>query len=150
MDRQELSCGLTMRLLPTSLNVISSDSRILAARCQVGNLAMDFLVIYAPQRGRGDEFVKAWWKGFARILNQRDPRAMLFILGDCNCGIGSVESAAIGDEAPDVEDEGGDAVESREICETNHLFVPSTFSGWHEGSSATFVELEEAVQGLTT
>ena len=114
----------------TSLNVISSDSRILAARCQVGNLAMDFLVIYAPQRGRGDEFVKAWWKGFARILNQRDPRAMLFILGDCNCGIGSVESAAIGDEAPDVEDEGGTQL-SREkfvkpiIC----LFHPHSAAG---------------------
>ena len=107
-----------------------SDSRILAVRCQIGHTILEWVVIYAPQRGKGQAEQEAWWKEVDQVFKKRDKKALLFILGDCNCSIGSVTSEAIGDMAPDFEDTGGSYL--REFCSAYNLIVPSTFRCWHE------------------
>ena len=113
-----------------------SDSRILAARCQLGTSVIEFLVLYAPQRGRGTEEQTDWWHFVDEVLCKRDRQATLVILGDCNCSVGSVSSNAIGEVAPDFEDTGGACL--RKLCEDHGLIIPSTFSHWHVGPSNTY------------
>ena len=105
--------------------------------CHFGTTKFELVVIYAPQRGKGQEELECWWEHFARVLQQRDQNAALFILGDFNCSIGSVPSEGIGDVAVDFEDCGGTHL--RELCSQHSLIVPSTFRCWHDGPSHTFV-----------
>ena len=66
-----------------------SSERILAARCQMGKSALEIVVFYAPQRGRSVQEKEQWWKHFKSVLEKRDKRAHLFMLGDGNCSVGS-------------------------------------------------------------
>ena len=61
---------------------------------------------------------------------------MMFVLGDCNCRIGSVESDFIGGLHPDFEDEGGELLHA--FSRSNDLIIPSTFEQWHQGPSHTY------------
>ena len=61
---------------------------------------------------------------------------MMFVLGDCNCRIGSVESDFIGGLHPDFEDEGGELLHA--FSRANDLIIPSTFEQWHQGPSHTY------------
>eukprot|EP00435_Cladocopium_sp_Y103_P014323 s1038_g3.t1 len=115
---------------------IATD-RILATRLQFGRLALEIVVAYAPQRGRPAVEVQEWWDHFRNVLEQRDRQAPLYILGDMNCQIGSVEGSATGSHCYDVEDEPGRRF--REICEELGLFIPSTFEQFHFGPSATYI-----------
>lgn len=113
-----------------------ADNRILAVRCQFGTLSMEIVTCYAPQRGRGKEEIVAWWEHFRVIMQKADKEATLFVLGDMNCSVGSVESEAIGTVDWDFEDVGGEHF--RETCDALQLFVPSTFEQFHSGASDTF------------
>eukprot|EP00435_Cladocopium_sp_Y103_P047607 s1949_g14.t1 len=114
-----------------------SSDRILAVRLQMGRVALEVIVAYAPQRGRPQNEVREWWDHFQQTLERRDKQALLFILGDMNCSIGSVEGPATGAHAYDVEDESGQRF--REICENNALIIPSTFSELHYGPTDTHI-----------
>ena len=114
-----------------------SSERILAARCQLGTTVLEIVVFYAPQRGRAREEQDLWWQHFKSVLDKRDKRAHLFMLGDGNCSVGSCSGDEIGPLAADFEDEGGEYL--REICVEQKLMIPSTFEGWHEGQTHTFL-----------
>ena len=113
-----------------------SSERILAARCQMGTSALEIVVFYAPQRGRTMQEQEHWWRHFKSVLEKRDKRAHLFMLGDGNCSVGSCSGDEIGHLAADMEDEGGEFL--REICREQKLMIPSTFDCWHGGQTHTF------------
>ena len=114
-----------------------SSERILAARCQFGKHSLEIIVFYAPQHGRGIQEQEAWWTHFKNVLQNRDMRARLFILGDGNCSVGSIEDGAVGSLAADIEDEGGRHL--HDICTQENLMIPSTFDQWHNGQTHTFI-----------
>jgi len=113
------------------------SERILAARCHCGVHTLEIIVFYAPQRGRGAQEQEIWWSYFKSILQGRDKKAQLFMLGDGNCSVGSIDDAAIGSLAADIEDEGGGYL--HDICTSESLMIPSTFDQWHNGQSHTFL-----------
>eukprot|EP00435_Cladocopium_sp_Y103_P072507 s255_g40.t1 len=117
--------------------VWQANDRILATRLQLGKLALEVVVAYAPQRGRPGAEIEAWWDQFHSTLQQRDQKALLFILGDMNCQLGSVEGNATGSHCYDMEDEPGRRF--RELCEELHLVIPSTFAQFHVGPSSTYI-----------
>ena len=118
------------------LLVWSQDERHLAVHLTLGSFQMDLLAVYAPQKGRSEQEIQEWWAMCNQILEQRTWEAPLFLLGDMNCRIGSVESAAISSLCADLEDIGGACF--RELCDQWSLIVPSTFTTFHVGPSATF------------
>ena len=113
-----------------------ADKRALAVRCSLGSIAFDVMVLYAPQRGRGLEEISTWWTDIHSMMRKRDAAIPLFCLGDFNASVGSVNSDECGDHAWDVEDESGAFL--REFAMKWDLLIPSTFSQYHEGTSATF------------
>ena len=98
---------------------------ILAAHSQLGSTALEILVIFAPQKGKGTQQIVDWWKQLKEVMERRNKHALFFILGDCNCRIGSIESQFIGGLDPDFEDEGGEQL--HEICRSNNFIIPCTF-----------------------
>ena len=58
-------------------------------------------------------------------------------MGDLNSHVGSIESAAVGSLAPDIENVAGTML--RQLCDKHQLLLPSTFPQWHEGCSHTFI-----------
>ena len=87
MDKLACSSGLIMKLCPMHFGadfnpgkdicVWHTESRILAARCQLGNIALELVVIYAPLRGRGSEEQEMWWNHVDQVVRKRDNRALL-------------------------------------------------------------------------
>ena len=114
-----------------------ADKRALAVRCSIGSLAFDVMVLYAPQRGRGQVEIAEWWDHINSIMQKRDANIPVFCLGDFNASLGSVCCEECGDHAWDVEDDSGEKL--REFAMKWDLLIPSTFGQYHEGSSATFV-----------
>ena len=112
------------------------NSRMILARCNFGNMAMDIGVLYAPQRGRPLEEIQKWWDDLELALRQRDRNVPFFCLGDFNCRIGSTPSDVAGSHASEIEDEGG--ARFRHLCEMHDLIIPSTFSDWHKGVTTTY------------
>lgn len=113
------------------------SERILAARCRCGAHTLELIVFYAPQRGRGAQVQELWWSQFNDVLQKRDKGAYLFMLGDGNCSVGSIDDEAIGSLDEDIEDEGGGHL--HDICRRESLMIPSTFDQWHQGQSHTFL-----------
>ena len=109
----------------TDLTVWHSTERVLAVRCSVGAMQFDIVVLYAPQRGRTHHEMN------------RPQEVPLFILGDLNCRVGSVNDHTIGSHAGDLEDEAGSML--RRLCNELELMIPATFSHIHEGPSGTFL-----------
>ena len=118
------------------ITVWSQSERHLAVHIQCGSFGMDCLNLYAPQKGRAEEEVQAWWDSIDQIIQDRTWDAPFFMLGDLNCRIGSVISDSIQDLAADIEDTGGSRL--REICERQSLLIPSTFGQFHKGPSHTY------------
>eukprot|EP00435_Cladocopium_sp_Y103_P046691 s371_g13.t1 len=114
-----------------------SSERILATRIQLGKLALELVVAYAPQRGKSSQELQLWWETFTEVVNKRDKQALLFVMGDMNCSIGSVTGLANGSHCYDIEDDPGTFW--RELCEKCDLLIPSTFEDFHQGPSHTYV-----------
>ena len=76
------------------------DSRILCVRCSFGTVSIDFVVLYAPQRGRPKTEINQWWNDVTSVLAGRDRNIPLICLGDLNCSIGSITSSAMETKRP--------------------------------------------------
>ena len=83
------------------------------------------------------EEITAWWESVHQIMEKRGANIPVVCLGDFNAKLGSAVSEGCGDHAWDVEDDGGGLL--RELVDRWGLLMPSTFSQYHEGHSATFV-----------
>ena len=112
------------------------DSRLLAASLCCGPLAIQVIVCYAPHRGKELQEIQAFWQAVDKLLAQCDSHTPVFLLGDFNCRLGSVTTAAVGDLNPDFEDPAGTAC--RLVCDKYHLCIPSTMRALHKGESHTF------------
>ena len=112
------------------------DHRCLAIHFDWSGFCLNVVVVYAPQKARPLEETVAWWQHLDSVIEDKPGDGPLFLLGDCNCSVGSVTSDCIDDFRPDQEDEGGRMF--RELCDKHQMIVPSTFSMYHNGSSSTF------------
>eukprot|EP00438_Fugacium_kawagutii_P031562 Skav203467 [mRNA] locus=scaffold3193:38496:44295:+ [translate_table: standard] len=113
-----------------------STPRLLAVHVEVGAFSLDVLSLYAPQRGVETQEIETWWAELTAVLSRHRSSTPLVLLGDCNARVGSVVTPFIGDLSPDIEDVAGACF--RELCERFKLLVPSTWSLFHEGDSATY------------
>ena len=118
------------------LSVWYSTARILAVRCSVGTMQFDLAVLYATQRGRSHQEISSWWTEILDLFRNRQREVPLFILGDLNCRVGSVNDHNIGSHAGDLEDEAGSLL--RSFCNESELMIPATFSHLHEGPTGPF------------
>ena len=121
----------------TDLMVWHQDHRCLAMHFNLANLEFDCVSIYAPQKARPDEEIQGWWQNLSLILDNRGRTCPIFLLGDCNCAIGSVTTDGIGEHASDMEDQAGAFL--RELCDQHELVIPSTMERWHRGQTHTYV-----------
>eukprot|EP00435_Cladocopium_sp_Y103_P043087 s478_g12.t1 len=110
--------------------------RILTATCTFGALKVELLVIYAPQQGRPHAEIQQWWEELDGVLQKIRPQTPIFLLGDCNAHVGSVECTAIGSCHADIEDRAGTLL--RQLCEKHGLVIPSTHEHYHEGCGHTY------------
>ena len=136
--RDALGLDFTVTL---DVGVWHAAPRILAATCHLGVEAITIIVAYAPQRGLGEQAIAKWWNELKLVLQKCDTNRHIFVLGDLNCRIGSVESGQIGPVGAELEDLAGSFL--RELCLDSGLCIPSTMSQFHMGPSWT----HENVQG---
>ena len=131
-----LDTGLCV-LTRDQLVVWHTSDTVLGVACHHPAFTCTMVVIYGPQRGRGDTDILQWWHDLTVILQGRPQVGPLILLGDANAHLGSVLAEGIGGLAPDIEDTAGSAL--RELCNRFGLFLPSTFSDFHTGDSTTFI-----------
>ena len=112
------------------------DHRILAVYVDCGPLQVHVISIYAPQSGKPMPEVSAWWTSLDALLRQKPHDAPVWLMGDCNARLGSVESACVGGLAPDFEDKAGEMM--HDVCRNHQLCVPTTWEEVHHGQSDTF------------
>ena len=58
-----------------------ATERIIAATCHFGQLTLDLINVYAPQRGRGPKDICDWWKELRDVVEQVTDRDKCFIMG---------------------------------------------------------------------
>ena len=114
-----------------------STPRCLAVTIQSEAIALDVVVCYAPQTGRGADEVTQWWQTFEEIIRHRPTRNQMVWLGDWNCRLGAVVTDHIGDHHADLEDVGGQ--EMRRLCAQFDMCLPATQADFHEGESWTYL-----------
>ena len=122
-------------LKPSHFHVLSASSTVLLASCDHPLLRCTFCVAYAPQSGRDQSDITAWWQAFRTLLSTYRNHDLI-LLGDFNAHIGAVETTGIGNYHWDSENLAGSLF--REVVEDLQLLVPSTLSHFHTGSSITF------------
>lgn len=113
-----------------------ADHRLLCVSILHPAFECDFACIYAPQSGRDEQEIQAWWQRLCQVLSSRPSHGPLFLVGDANAKIGAVTTRGIGDFAPDFEDCAGSLL--RACCDKFSLTIPATFATWHSGPTATF------------
>ena len=119
------------------VGVWHATPRILAATCHLGHQPVNLVVAYAPQRGNGHDVVARWWSDLTQVLTQCSHQYPIFVMGDFNCSIGTVESDFIGGVGAEWEDFAGSLL--RQFCQQFRLCAPSTKEGIHVGPSWTHV-----------
>ena len=132
------ACGFQFRT-DRDVGVWHATPRILAATCHLGQQTINLLVVYAPQRGNTHEVILAWWEELTKVVMQCTSQSPLFVMGDLNCSIGTVESDFIGGVGAEFEDFAGSQL--RELCQRFRLLVPSTKDGLHVGPSWTHMNV---------
>ena len=110
---------------------------ILAVTMNLCGFMISVIACYAPQSGRPPEQIQRWWHEFQRVVQMKPIDTPVCVAGDFNGRVGSVITEGVGDMNPDVEDTAGECI--RQWCQECDMFIPSTFSCYHEGSSFTFV-----------
>ena len=81
------------------LVVWHADHRILGVSILHPALECDFVGIYAPQSGRGDQEIQDWWLYLSKVLGSRPSHGPLFLAGDANGKIGAITTRGIGDHS---------------------------------------------------
>eukprot|EP00435_Cladocopium_sp_Y103_P021751 s2648_g5.t1 len=113
-----------------------ATSRIMAVRCHFGGMVCEIITAYAPQQGRGQAEVNAWWPELEQVCRNKQQDATCILMGDLNCRVGSVTTEQIGTAGADLEDLAG--THFRELCSEYKLLVPSTWDNFHSSQHSTF------------
>ena len=132
-----LSCKLNRTIQSSDFTVWYNDPRLLCVHFDLDKHGVDIVVCYAPQAGRPEDEICAFWNHCQEILEQRAWKAPVWFMGDINGKIGCLESNSVGSFAADMEDVGGQCF--HRLCDTFNWIVPATFAKWHQGASNTFV-----------
>ena len=133
----QLASKLQRPIQASDFTVWHNDSRLLCVHFALDVHGLDIVVCYAPQGGRADEEITAFWDHCTSVLQQRSWQAPVWFMGDVNGKIGCIESEAVGSLAADMEDLGGQCF--HRLCSKFNWIVPATFAKWHQGPSNTFV-----------
>ena len=95
-------------------------------------------VIHAPHRAHPLHCRSAWWNKLERLCGQYGRDEDWFVLGDCNCRVGSDTSQHIGEWHADLQDESGELFHA--FLRRVNAFVPCTFGPHMHGPGGTLVQ----------
>ena len=119
------------------LCVIHSSARLLVVHLNCHSSGIVFVVGYAPQRGRPDHEIQAWWDDTRKVLSECPGHCSFIMMGDLNCKVGRIPTAGIGTRAADFEDLGGQNL--RGICDMLSMNIVNTMGHLHEGTDWTYM-----------
>ena len=132
MLKEKLRCDFQIQ---KDVVVWFSDPRILAVHLGIPGQAVDIVCCYAPQRGRTQQEIQAWWQSLDNAMAQRTWTGPIWLAGDMNCSVGSLETAEVGDASPDLEDFPGECM--RLFAQKWGLVVLNTWHDIHRGPAWT-------------
>ena len=112
--------------------VLHSSPRLLVVSLVWKSQLACFAVLHAPDLAYGAEAGAQWWAEATATLQQVRPAGSpLFIFGDTNARVGSVQSVFVGGHQPDYETAAGEHF--HQFLADLDLAVPATFSTEGEG-----------------
>ena len=116
--------------------VLHSDERILAVHARPKAISFVFIVCHAPHEGHPDYFKDDWWGSLKSIVMKYKRLGRLLLMGDFNARLHQTILPHIGDRLSDLPTDNG----RRFACflEDTSLWLPSTFSEWHDGIDYTW------------
>ena len=100
------------------------------------SLTFIFWVGHAPHKGHTEDVKAAWWSKCRDLLSCSAGNAYIVGMLDANAAIGSHTSDSVQDFAAEDEDFNGGLF--HELLADLDLFLPSIFSGLHQGPSVTW------------
>ena len=128
----ELWVNPDLRVDLDSIFVLHSSPRLLVVSLVWESQLACFAVLHAPDLAYGAEAGAQWWAEATATLQQVRPAGSpLFIFGDTNARVGSVQSVFVGGHQPDHETVAGEHF--HQFLADLDLAVPATFSTEGEG-----------------
>ena len=118
------------------VHIAVANDRCLLAIVKAPHFHVRFLVTHAPHQAAHDVTCESWWTDLQHIVQRIGNHLPLIVLGDMNAKIGSVQSDAIGSLG--AEDENGNGCRLHSFALDNELWIPSTFSLNHQGTTTTW------------
>ena len=100
------------------------------------SLTFIFWVGHAPHKGHPEEIKDAWWNKCRALLCKSADDVHIIGMLDANAAMGSRTTESVQDHAADEEDFNGGLF--HDLLVDLELFLPSTFSGMHQGPSVTW------------
>ena len=130
------SKGKALYIQDKDIGILHSDPRRLALRISSPALKCIILSCHAPHTGQAKNEIEAWWTETETCIPSHHRDWPLLLLADANARTGQHPSKHIGDHAAE---EGGEKAEPFEdFVAAADLLLPSTFTDYHQGESATW------------
>ena len=123
-------------IMDKDIGILHADPRRLLLRISANAFKCLTLACHAPHTGQSKEEIEHWWSETSNYIPQSYRGWPLIILADANARVGRNLSCHVG--SWNTED-GGDKAEPFEDFLARHdLLLPSTFTEYHQGPSATW------------
>ena len=116
--------------------VIHTDARQIIVRIDSPALRCIILAGHAPHTGADYAIIEDWWKDFHKKVPERYAVWPRLLLCDANARVGSRLNQGIGEHQSEKESE--KAIPFEDFIVLNDIFLPSTFSQFHEGEGGTW------------
>eukprot|EP00438_Fugacium_kawagutii_P035579 Skav200697 [mRNA] locus=scaffold343:224008:229565:- [translate_table: standard] len=117
------------------LFLVFSDPTMIIIRVHHPGLRCLVICCHAPHSARPLDEQHAFWTRLSKHIASAERDLPLVFLGDANAHLGEFVTPSVGSEAPVPENSSGQLF--HEWCLTHQVFLPSTFSSMHHGSSIT-------------
>lgn len=117
------------------VQVLLSEAELLLVEVMIGTLPLLCCVGHAPHKGYASSDISDWWLTLRTHLQKFLRGRYLILFLDANASVAHCDPYT-GDVDQQEQDTAGN--ELLQLCETFNLFIPSTFSAFHAGSSATW------------
>ena len=123
----------TCKLSSKDLVTIHATPRILLVSCKIGGKCVYVLNGHAPCRSHGESVCRKWWSELSDVMGSSVPKdATILATFDANGRVGLPSSSCIGDNYQSEQDINGSLLHLLGL--QWHLFAPSTFLEYHDGS----------------
>ena len=134
-------------LLPQHCTVFVQSPRHLAVDIEASYLRLVVIVVHAPTLATADtQEVRQFWRERAREIEKRPTGADFLLLCDANARVGSVQTAQVGDQGSEPENEAGALF--RCFLEEIEGYLPATFDSHHVGPSHTWASPYDTLHRL--